>query len=368
MRYILTAMTCVAIGISLLAMTSPWARAQAPAYRQLTLIKVPGVPPQGHAWSFDIAWVDPGTHRFYLADRDNNALTAVDTTTNRFLGFVAQRQFVGFRGKPSISGPDGLVVIGNEAWVGDGNSRLLVVNLSSGLVEDVIRTGPATNRHRADELAYDPTDHLIAIANNEDDPPYLTFISTTDHRVVGTLEFPDATDGIEQPAYEPTTGMLFQSVPATQANPGGLVAKIDPKTMKVVAAYPLTDCNPAGLAVGPQQRLMVGCGQVSGAHAQSLVIDARDGHVVATVTQVGGEDMVWYNPGDNRYYLAARNMTANGLKDGPVSPVLGVVDAGTNQWITNLPTAKGAHSVAADPMTNQVYVPVPTGIAVFASQ
>ena len=59
-------------------------------------------------------------------------------------------------------------------------------------------------------------------------------------------------------------------------------------------------------------------------------------------------------------------MTSNGMKDGKKTPVLGVIDAGSNKWIANLPTGTGAHSVAVDPGNNRVYVPTPEGIAVFA--
>lgn len=356
---------CLALAIP--ALTGVQGLAQDQTYSQIALIQIPGVPPATGAFSFDISWVDPGTHRYYLADRTNNGIDVVDTQTNRYLYTMAQRQFVGFTGKTDTSGPDGILVIASDqtAWVGDGRSRVKVINVRSGLVVATISTGTTANR--ADELAYDPVDHLIAIANNADDPPFLTFISTTDRRVVGKIVFSDATDGIEQPVYEPSTGMFFLSVPELKTNAGGAVARIDPKTMRIVAMHLTTACNPAGLALGPQQRLLVGCGAISaGAHAQVHVMDARDGHIITSITQVGATDEVWFNPGDNRYYLAARNMTATGMKGGPLTPVLGVIDAGTNQWIANLPTGPAAHSVAVDPTNNRAFVPVPNGIAVFA--
>ena len=49
------------------------------SYRQITLIHLPGIPPQSGAFSFDISWVDPGTHRYYLADRTGNGIDVVDT-------------------------------------------------------------------------------------------------------------------------------------------------------------------------------------------------------------------------------------------------------------------------------------------------
>lgn len=356
---------CLAAAFSLLIGLR--GQAQGQAYRQIALIQVPGIPVPSGAWSFDISWVDPAAHRYYLGDRSGNGVDVVDTMTNRFLYRLAQGQFVGFTGKNDTSGPDGVLVIPElqQAWVGDGKSRIKVIDLRSGLVVATISTG--TTNNRADELAYDPVDHLILMANNADDPPFITFISTTDRRAVGKIVYNDATDGIEQSAYEPKSGMLYLSVPETKANPGGRIDRIDPKTMKIVASYPVSNCHPGGLTVGPRQELLIGCSEIyAGAHAVSIIIDSRDGHVVSTITQVGASDEVWYNPGDNHYYLAARGMTATGMKGGPVTPVLGIIDAATNQWIQNLPTGPAAHSVAADSANNRIYVPVPNGIAVFS--
>jgi len=52
------------------------------------------------------------------------------------------------------------------------------------------------------------------------------------------------------------------------------------------------------------------------------------------------------NPGDDKYFLG-------GTRTG-----LSIIDAVTNAWIATIPTGQGAHSVAADPVTNQVYVPI----------
>ena len=57
-------------------------------------------------------------------------------------------------------------------------------------------------------------------------------------------------------------------------------------------------------------------------------------------------DETWYNPTDNKYYLAARDMLP--------SAVMGVIDAKTNQWLANMPTGSNAHSISVDPKTNHV--------------
>src|SRR5207302_7150329 len=161
------------------------------SYHQIALIKVPGVPPQKGAFSYDISWVDPASHRYYLADRTSKAVDVIETTTNKLVAQLAKAKFAGFTGKPDTSGPDGVLVIPGDsvAWVGDAPGLIKAVNLHSGAIVSSISNG---GKNRADELAYDPQDHLIVIANNADEPPFITFISTTSRKVVGKITYTSA--------------------------------------------------------------------------------------------------------------------------------------------------------------------------------
>ena len=40
---------------------------------------------------------------------------------------------------------------------------------------------------------------------------------------------------------------------------------------------------------------------------------------------------------------------------------MGVIDAGTNQWLYNMPTGSNSHSISVDPKTNHVFVPLQSG-------
>jgi len=345
MRTWMFAVSLVAAGLALAAGPSG-----AAVYALVQKIAVPGAP----LGSFDIGWVDAASHTYYLADRSNAGVDVIDTVTRAFVRRIGG--FVGDRGKNEISGPDGIVVLPDrrELWAGDGDSTVKVVDLQAGAVVATIATG---GTKRADELDYDPLHHVVLVANPDDDPPFVTLISTDTRAVVGKITFAEATDGIEQPVWDPGTQRFYQAVPETKAEPGGALAVIDPVAMKVIQRIPLALCAPHGLAVGPNQELLVGCSKEK--DARSIIVNLRTGTVVATVTQVGGSDQVWYNPGDRRYYLAAR---AN-----PGGPVLGVIDAGTHQWIENVPTAKNAHSVAVDPASNQAFVPLTNeGVGVYA--
>jgi hypothetical protein len=88
---------------------------------------------------------------------------------------------------------------------------------------------------------------------------------------------------------------------------------------------------------------------------QPVVISLINGDVLANITQVGGSDEVWYDPGSGHYYLGARN---NEDSNGTIVPVLGVIDAGTNEWDVNQPTSVSAHSVAAERVSHHVFVPI----------
>jgi DNA-binding beta-propeller fold protein YncE len=352
-----------------LALLSP-GFAFADSYGLIATITVPGAA----LTSFDISWVDNPSQVFYLTDRNNNQIDRVDARTDTLMEPFGTGVFVGLRGPTRISGPNGILEAHNlhQLWVGDGDSRVHVFDSRSGLLLDTISTAKCPtagcSKLRADELAYDPVDGLIVIANNEDNPPYLTFISTDDHSIRGRLDFPDAKDGMEQPVWDHKTHSIYLAVPETTANPGGEIAVIDPQTMTVTDTFPITDdnglpfnCSPHGLAIGPHFEMLVGCGSRAG---KSVVIDLRDGSTVAFFTQVGASDEVWFNPGDKNYYLAARN--------DPRGPSLGIIDARTNTWIQNVATNPGAHSVAASRHNNHVYVPMgpprctPGCIGVFA--
>lgn len=133
--------------------------------------------------------------------------------------------------------------------------------------------------------------------------------------------------------------------------PGGPVNGVP----AVINSFPIFSCMPTGLSPGPGTDVLVGCADHDGrAFApSSVIINGTTGAVLQTINNVGFVDQTWYNPGDNRYYLAARDM--------PGGAVLGVIDAGTRQWLQNVPTQGNSHSVAADSVLNKIFVPLPAG-------
>ncbi|MGC1370657.1 MAG: hypothetical protein WA824_00840 [Candidatus Sulfotelmatobacter sp.] len=123
----------------------------------------------------------------------------------------------------------------------------------------------------------------------------------------------------------------------------------------VVNSFVMLNCMPTGITPGPGDNFLVGCADHDGERfpPNEYIISGTSGAILANITQVGGVDETWYNPTDNRYYLAARDMPTGGM--------LGVIDAGTNQWLVNVTTGSNAHSVSVDPSNNHVFVPLQAG-------
>ncbi len=366
------------------------------AVKLLTTIPIPGTAMK----TFDISWVDGKTRRYFLADRSNKAIDVIDTRTNTVVDQIpATPPFAGASGNNDTSGPNGVVVSGRWLFASDYPSRVVTIDLNTKKTVADLSTG---GENRADEMAYDAKDGLLLAVNNADNPPFATLIKVDPNTGALSIKkkivfagspggaFPsgiNATNGAEQPVWEPGTGRFYISIPELNGpggtGPLGAVARINPSSGAVEALFPVKNCQPAGLTVGPKQDLLLGCSvtfdtagdawslanpltkpTATTAAPVSIIMDAKNGSIDRTVKGITGNDEVWFNPGDGRYYLAARAQ--------PGGPVLGVIDAKSQKLLQLVPTvnqattpsaspqAGSAHSVAADPHNNHAFVPLPT--------
>src|SRR5450631_2062965 len=311
MRIATQLLLSAAVGMSAFA-----GAANAAELRQIGTITIPGEPLN----SFDISFIDQATGMYYLADRSNKGIDIVDTKKGIYVGRVAGMvgpimKKDGTCCNNDKSGPNGVVIAGKEAWVGDGDSTVKVIDLKTMKITDTIKTGGMS---RADELGYDPKDGIIAIANNADEPPFLTFISTKPgHKIIGKLVMEHFTDGMEQTVYNPADGMFYTDVPELDKDKTkGALLVTDPKTAKVVKMIPVDSCVPHGIAFGKNGNVFLGCNAGPtrlGLPAKQVVIDVKTGKTVAEITGVGGSDESAVNNKVDQYYGAL-----NGNPDGPV--------------------------------------------------
>jgi hypothetical protein len=373
------------------------------AVRLLTTVPIVGNPMNASVKMvvFDISWVDAATQRYYLADRSNAAIDVVDAKNDVFITQF-QAGFAGFTGSNDTSGPNGVVVFGRPGHqfliATDANSRVVSINVQTGAVVNAVSTGGAAGL-RADELAFDPEDNLVLPVNNADSPPFATLIKVNPQTGVLTqpanaegvdrITFHDATNGAEQPQWDPRLHRFLISIPEINGpggtGPDGGVKVINPHTATVEKTFPVQLCQPAGLTIGPHNDVLLGCSVIFNtagtawtgltdphtAAPTQAILNVKTG-VVDPVPGVGGSDEVWFNPGDGRYFTASRanpGAVPNG-SNPPTDPVLGVIDADSGKLLQVVPTfntpnptappPRGtSHSVAANPHNNQVFVPLP---------
>src|SRR5579875_3591274 len=339
-----TAAAAAALVVTALLAARPVA-AQKPADEVFRARAAISLPNGQKVTSFDISYDDPALGLYFLADRTNKAVDVVDVQTNQVVEQLTAN-FAGIVGSNfDQAGPNGILTVEHRfLWAGDFGSGLgglvKVIDLTNGSLVATINTGGTA---RADELCYDPVDHVILIANDAEPlppsgaGPYVTFINSQTYQVLGRIFMngqngsPLATNGIEQCQWS---------------------RKID-KTFNI----PHNQCEgPQGMAIGPENQILLGCNDPLKDVPSSVVINLHNGNVIHVLRNEDGSDQVWFNHGDGHYFLA---------ESGGANPQhLGVVDAQTGKEDrspqTGLAGKGGVHSVAADATTLKVFVPIAT--------
>jgi hypothetical protein len=351
-----------------------------PKYALEQVITVPGFTSAcaSTTCSFDISFIDGAAQQYYLADRTNKGVSVITTYNNTYLGTAGKGAFVGINALNSNgSGPNGVLSIGGGVlYAGDGNSTVKVLSTTATAVSATVTaniptinptttglyptvcggTGTPTTgiaNNRADEMAYDPTDHVVLVINDAACPPFGTFISTTTNTIVGSVAFPTAgtggSPGAEQPTWDAGQGAFLVAIPSTTANPGGEVDVISPTTYAItkVLSTGVGTCNPNGTALGKNETLFLGCSGLVPA-AQIVTISATTGALINTIAGIGGCDEVWYNPTTNQFF--------GGCSNNPTGPVAVVAD-GNGLLLQAITTSTGAHSIAVDPSNNRIFSP-----------
>jgi hypothetical protein len=368
----------------------------------------------GGLYSFDISWVDQATQTYYLADRSNKSVDVVDSKTLKlthqvtggFSGFAACSPPAGAN---DCAGPNGVATSANCLFATDAPSRVVSFTKATLTLVSSVKTDP-NEPTRADELAVDPRDSLILAINNAASPPFGTFVTfdpTTctltspdpakDRVIFNAAGGVDATNGAEQPIWDPGTQKFYVSIPeVAKVTENGAVVRIDPHTKKVDGSFLVKFCSPAGLTLGPNEDVLVGCNTVFNTAGQpwsatgavtaapiQVILNVVTGKQIQ-VAGVGVGDEVWFNSGDGNYYTASSTSPLRPLDIVPFPPtppltaqgaaILGVIDATDKTVLQLVPTfnvpavttgpspsqhpAGTAHSVAADAKNNRIFVPL----------
>jgi hypothetical protein len=338
-------------------------------YTLQTLIAIPptaaNVQPGGGFTSFDISFFDPVSRNYFVADRSNASVDIVSGSTLKVIGQATG--FTGQQATTSVSGADGVVAVTaggfTTLYAGDGNSTLKVFNVTNPTAPAPLQSISTNGSFRVDEMAYSPLTHQVLAANNADSPAFATLfnapgggspatISVTNIKVPGAA----ASDGMEQPVWNPNTGSFFVSVPSFAGDAAGGVIEIKTDgtvgTIYRFGSMGINACSSTGLALGASGNLMVGCGTLN---TQTIVLNPTGaGSIVRTFAQLSGSDEVWYDP-------TSHNFFDTGV-DAAGHRVFAVISDTSGLLLQSVPlpvsSLSNPHSIAVDPLTGDVFVPL----------
>jgi len=155
--------------------------AQAGGLKQVAEISIPGAP----ITDIGIMAIDQTTGLGYLADKTNKSVVVFDTKTDKFVARIPG--FVGLLKDGNASGPNGVVVVGAEVWVSDGDSTIKVVDTKTGQITGTIATG---GRCRSEDHRQQQNEYGAHASHQEPLPMWPTF---------------------DRPHVDPTQGLLRKS-------------------------------------------------------------------------------------------------------------------------------------------------------------
>jgi YVTN family beta-propeller protein len=269
----------------------------------------------GGAGGWDYLFADSGAHRLYLSH--GAQVDVVDSTTGKLVGSIA-----------GLQRTHGIVVddAGKFGYITDSGLNAVLVFDRATL--KVVKTIPAGTG--PDGEAWEPVTKTVWAFNGRSKD--VTVVDSTTNEVVATIalpgkpEFPQA-DG---------KGFVYDNLESTNQ-----VMKMDARTKKVVATWRLRDCDgPSGLAMDREHmKLFSVCDG-----KKAAVLDAETGTQLASPEIGDGPDAAGASA---KLQLA---FSSNG------GGTLSVVDLKSYKTIEELPTEKGARTMAYDAATDTVYL------------
>ncbi|HEV7137384.1 MAG TPA: hypothetical protein VGN43_12185 [Steroidobacteraceae bacterium] len=268
---------------ALLAFGAAAPRATAGTTAPLRLIRT--VPMPGVQGDFDHFIVDLPHNRLFVTTEDHRTLEVFDLHTGAHLASVT-----------GFGSPHSGVFL-------PASNRLLVTDSDAGAVRvldaasyKILKTIPAVPQ--ADAMTYDPREHLMYVTGGGDDAhldySLIGIIDTRREAKIGEIRIPST--NIESLALTPGGRLLYVNIRDHHA-----IGVVDRRTLKLLKTWTLRTIrqNTPLILDAHDQRLFVG-GRGPGVFA---VLDAHDGHVIATLPAPEGVDDLSWDPGSGRIFF-----------------------------------------------------------------
>jgi len=294
-------------------------------------ISVPGI---GHAQTFKV-------EKFDIKGDGGTDYVAVESATGHvFVSRGNHMMVVDANGKvvfdipntPGVHGAGIATKAGHGFTTNGGDSTVTMFDLKTFAVLKQIKVEVGG----LDGIMYDEPDDKIILTNHSRPIGTLTAIDPKSGDIVATVELEDnAPEG----AAADGKGHIFVNNESKNT-----IQVIDVKTWKATASWPLAPCaGPTGIAYDKAtNRIFSGCNNTS------VVVDADNGKIVATIKNGTRVDALGWDPSKKLIYIP------NG-GEGNVT-VVHQDSADKYTTVATVDTFAGAKTIAADPVTHNVYL------------
>ncbi len=268
----------------------------------------------------DYIVAEPGTGRLFIS-RGTHVMV-VDGATGKVLADIADT--------PRVHGV-GIAARENHGFTtngGDSSVTMFDLKTLAVLRKISIKVGGL------DGIMYDDASNQIILTNHSR-PGTAVSLDAKTGDITGTAELEDnAPEG----AASDGKGKLYVNNESKNT-----IQVIETKGMKVVASWPIAPCDgPTGIALDRKtNRIFSGCSK------QSVVVDATNGKIVATLDNGDGVDALGWDGGQKLIYIPA----------GQSGNVTVVRQDGPDKYTTvaTVPTMRGTKTIVVDPVTHRAY-------------
>lgn len=308
----------VSIATALMLSANAWAAD--PGYHQLAEIKIAG------DGGYDYLSVDSAARRLYVTH--STEVVVIDLDKNVVVGKVT-----------GLTGLHGFALapeLGRGFATNGGAANVAIVDLKTlaTIANVTTDTGP-------DAIAYDSGQQQVYAFNGRGHSS--TVFDAKTGQVLATIALPGKP---ETGVVDPAAGRVYVNI-----EDASVVAVIDTKTHKLVEKWATAPCEaPVGMALdATNKRLLIGC------DSQHLIMmDSTNGKVVNHVPIGEGIDAAAFDPTTKLAF------TSNG-DDGTVT-IAHQDSPNKLSVVQTVKTAVGAHTMALDSKTHNIYLSVATRV------
>ena len=276
--------------------------------------------PLGGEGGWDYLTVDASARRLYVSH--STKVTVIDADSGKTIGDVQ-----------NLSGVHGIALAGDlgRGFISNGRSSTVTIFDLKTLAPlgEVKMTG-----ENPDAILYEPGTSRVFAFNGRSHNA--TVLEAKTGKVLGTIEL----GGKPEFATTDLKGRVFVNIEDRSE-----VVAIGAKDLAVKAHWPLKPCEePTGMAIDRKHhRLLIGC-----SNKLAAVVDTEAGKLVTTLPVGDGVDGSAFDPG------TGLGFTSNG-GDGTLT-VIREETPDRFSVVENVPTRKGARTLALDEKTHSVFL------------